>query len=514
MQTWVHKGTVNHRASTQEKLEMYLAQGYELGPYIDPQKKLIANKKASETVRKQHLLRSEQEKEVIAAKIRKTFVEKSPEEREEITNKRLQTRANWSEEAREQNSRSIREGQTEEVKEKRKQSFHNTLSTRSEEKSAVWRNNIKTSINLHYANLSESERENIAERTRRQMANMPPDKKVERNRKIANTLKQTLLSRYGVSNPAQCEEFREKLRNTNLERYGVPYSCMTKQCKAASNNNSTFNLRFAEMLTKAGLQFERELHIGCFNYDFAVDKCLVEIDPSPYHNATWSPFDTPKDKNYHFNKSKVARENGYRCIHVWDWDDWDKVVSLLLPREKVYARNCVVKQVNKKDCINYLNKYHLQGYAKSTIDLGLYCNDELVSIMTFGSPRYNKNYEYELIRYCSHKYVVGGAEKLFSYFVKNYSPLSIISYCDNSKFNGDVYNSLGFDLRDCGIPTRHWFNINTGQHITDNLLRQRGFDQLFGTHYGKGTSNDELMIAHSFVEIYDCGQSCYMWKKN
>ena len=180
----------------------------------------------------------------------------------------------------------------------------------------------------------------------------------------------------------------------------------------------------------------------------------------------------------------------------------------------MYARNCVVKQGNKKDCINYLNKYHLQGYAKSTIDLGLYCNDELVSIMTFGRPRYNKNYEYELIRYCSHKYVVGGAEKLFSYFVKNYSPSSIISYCDNSKFNGDVYNSLGFELRDCGIPTRHWFNIKTGQHITDNLLRQRGFDQLFGTHYGKGTSNDELMIAHNFVEIYDCGQSTHVWKND
>ena len=27
--------------------------------------------------------------------------------------------------------------------------------------------------------------------------------------------------------------------------------------------------------------------------------------------------------------------------------------------------------------------------------------------------------------------------------------------------------------------------------IIDNLLRQRGFDQLFGTNYGKGTSNEK-----------------------
>ena len=50
-------------------------------------------------------------------------------------------------------------------------------------------------------------------------------------------------------------------------------------------------------------------------------------------------------------------------------------------------------------------------------------------------------------------------------------------------------------------------------HITDNLLRQQGFDRLlgdiFGT-YGKGTSNEELMLEHGFVEIYDCGQAVYI----
>ena len=316
--------------------------------------------------------------------------------------------------------------------------------------------------------------------------------------------------------PEKIEHAKDARSATNLDKYGVVNSFAL----AKYTNDSKPNAKFSELLDTAGIEYKREFYIGYdnkhFKYDFEVNDILIEINPWPCHNVTFCPIpgSTTIQKDYHYKKSKVAQDNGYRCIHVWDWDDWDKVISLLLTREKVYARNCVVKQVKRKDCINYLNKYHLQGYAKSTIDLGLYCNDELVSIMTFGRPRYNKNYEYELIRYCSHKYVVGGAEKLFSYFVKNYSPSSIISYCDNSKFNGDVYTSLGFELQDRGIPTRHWFNINTGQHITDNLLRQRGFDQLFGTHYGKGTSNDELMIAHGFVEIYDCGQSTHVWKND
>lgn len=132
--------------------------------------------------------------------------------------------------------------------------------------------------------------------------------------------------------------------------------------------------------------------------------------------------------------------------------------------------------------------------------------------MTFDKPRYNKKYDYELIRYCSKYKIIGGAEKLFKYFLNNYQPNSIISYCDRSKFNGETYENLNFSLESIK-PSKHWYNVSTKQHITDNLLRQRGFDQLFGTNYGKGTSNNELMLANKFVEIYDAGQARYAWYK-
>lgn len=63
--------------------------------------------------------------------------------------------------------------------------------------------------------------------------------------------------------------------------------------------------------------------------------------------------------------------------------------------------------------------------------------------MSFGKPRYNKNYECELLRLCTKNgyAVVGGAEKLFSYFVKTHNPKSVISYCDLSKFMGNVYKN-------------------------------------------------------------------------
>lgn len=310
-----------------------------------------------------------------------------------------------------------------------------------------------------------------------------------------------------------------KRKNTCVEKYGVPYYCMTNNCKISGSNDSSYNKQFKQLLIKNNLfisdEDSREFRLGNYSYDFIVDKVLFEINPYSTHNITFNPFGRdPIDKNYHLEKTKFAKKFNYNCINIWDWDDKEKIVNFLINyKTSIQARKCIIKNVSSQDAENFLNKYHFQNYVKDDIRLGLYYQNELVSIMTFGKPRYNKNYEYELLRYCSNCKVIGGAQKLFKYFIINYSPKSIISYCDLSKFNGDVYFKLGFYLKQSKIkPSKHWYNPRTKKHITDNLLRQRGFDQLFGTNYGKGTNNEELMRQYGFVEIYDAGQATYIWK--
>ena len=293
-----------------------------------------------------------------------------------------------------------------------------------------------------------------------------------------------------------------------INYYGLPHTFDV-------NRNSKPNVGFKNLLDTLGISYEQEFYIGRKHYDFKIKNTLIEIDPTYTHNSTngFKNLTEATPPFYHLEKSKLALDNGYRCIHIFEWEDPEKIINLLLDRDILYARKCTLKEVSLIDAKNYLKEFHLQGYARDQIRLGLYHGNELVSVMTFGKPRYNKNYEWELIRYCSHYNVIGGAEKLFTYFIKNYNPESIISYCDNSKFKGIIYNNLGFKLKDYGTPTKHWHNENTKIHITDNLLRQRGFDQLFKTNYGKGTSNEELMLKNGFVTVYDCGQSKYIWKK-
>lgn len=395
--------------------------------------------------------------------------------------------------------------QSDEDKAKKVERFRKTMSNKSEEELALIRQHRSDATSNHFNDMSLEEKESFSKKMSSVYANLPDDVKAERARKIAQSLKAVMISKYGVDNPMKMRSCVEALSKRCLEENGVPYYCMTDACRQSSGANSRPNLAFKKILEDNGFEFSREFRIGNYSYDFKVGNILIEIDPTATHNVTWSPFGEPISKTYHRDKSRAAKQSGFRCIHIFDWDDVNKIISLLKKRKRIYARQCEVCEISKEDAVKFLNEYHLQGYAKDSIRLGLKHSNELVAVMTFGKPRYNKNFEYELVRFCSKDFVVGGAEKLFKYFKAKYNPTSVISYCDASKFDGKVYTILGF-VQSGESLSSHWYSMSTKTVVNNNLLLQRGFDQLFGTSFGKGTSNEELMIDNGFVEVYDAGQ--------
>jgi len=340
----------------------------------------------------------------------------------------------------------------------------------------------------------------------------------------------TFLEKYGVTRPFYKDEFKEKSKQTKLERYGnINYNNREKaletiyekygkdfyeeQLSNLGSRISKVNKEFADYINADSFEYP----IGKYSYDLKKGDILIEIDPTFTHNSyehkLFNRFGG-LDKFYHSDKSKIALNVGFSCIHVFDWDNWGKIKYLLQDKETLYARNLEIREVSMEDTAQFLISYHLQNSCNGqNIRLGLYKGDELIEIMTFGRPRYNKNYDWELLRLCTKaEYkVVGGAEKLFKHFIDVYKPEGIISYCDFSKFSGEVYTRLGFKQKGNPKPSKHW--SRNAEHITDNLLRQRGYDQLFNANYGKGTSNEELMLENGWLPIYDCGQITFIWKK-
>lgn len=309
------------------------------------------------------------------------------------------------------------------------------------------------------------------------------------------------------------KDVQDKHKHTMLERHGVKYGVpLPSAIHNQGNIISKANREFGKRLEDAGIEYKFELRLGKYSYDIHIlnTNILIEINPTYTHNLIGNHWGDRLVSGYHLEKTLRASEWGYRVIHVFDWDCFDKIVNLLLPKEKVFARKCKLYKLSSSATNEFLNKYHLQGTCRGQIlSLGLYHGSELVEVMTFGKSRYDKKHDVELLRLCSHpRYrVVGGASKLFKFATDYYGLSNIISYCDISKFSGNVYEIIGMKKIRTTPPQEVW---SDGMNkITANLLRQQGFDRLFSTNFGKGSSNELLMIEHGWLPIEDCGQAVY-----
>lgn len=233
-----------------------------------------------------------------------------------------------------------------------------------------------------------------------------------------------------------------------------------------------------------------------------------------------------KDKYYHQKKTMLCINNGIRLIHIADYEldiNKDEVYSFIQDiitdnKPTIYGRNTKVVEIGQDKSREFLEKYHLQGYIAATINLGLEYNGELVGVMTFGKPRFIVGFDYEVLRlaFKNGVAVVGGAEKLFSYFIEKTKANTVISYVDISKFTGEVYNRLGFEIskrEPITQPNYVWIkpggtrpSVLSRYKTTKEKLVQAGLDRF-------GNTEDEIMENLGYYKLYNCGNIRYEWRK-
>lgn len=216
------------------------------------------------------------------------------------------------------------------------------------------------------------------------------------------------------------------------------------------------------------------------------------------------------DRNYHFNKSKLAESKGIKLIHIWEYE-WNnpkqqtKIITLLkenlnIMSNIIYARKCIIKQITNQEA-KFLNENtHLQGHRGAQITYGLFYQNKLVQLMSFSKTKYNRNLKednsWEIIRECSGSNieVVGGLSKLFKHFIKDYKPSIVFSYCDFNKFNGKGYNKLGMKFIGYTGPDMKWI-LKNGNVINRNPNKHKEIKSL------------------SMAQIYGAGSKKYIWKE-
>lgn len=238
----------------------------------------------------------------------------------------------------------------------------------------------------------------------------------------------------------------------------------------------------------------------------------IEFDGLFWHSSD------KKDKNYHLNKTIKCNEKNINLIHIFE-DEWIFKKRIVKARLKailgvteysIQARKCEVKEISSALATKFINKYHIQGNYNGSIKLGLFYKNRLVAVMTFGKPRFNKKYDWELLRYCTlaNFNIVGGAGKLLSYFKRNYSG-SIITYADRRWSNGNLYRKLGFKELKAAAPAYWYFK---GKHRYSRTSFQKHLLKNKLENFDENKSETENMKNNGFQMIYDCGNLVFELK--
>ena len=276
-------------------------------------------------------------------------------------------------------------------------------------------------------------------------------------------------------------------------------------CYPISENNSIKELevlRFIEKIYKGKI-------LPGYRDNMEIDIYLPELKLGFEFNGLYWHSEEYKDKNYHLDKTLFFKKKDIRIIHIWE-DDWDNKKDIIksqiknylgLIENKIFARKCIIKEIQSSD---FLNINHIQGNVSSSLKLGLFHNDELVSLMTFdqfeGRKKMGKE-EWNLSRFCNkiNYNVIGGAGRLFNYFIKTYNPSRLISYADRSWSEGNLYYQLGFKLKsETKIDYKYIVN-NVRENKTKykkSKLIKKGF---IGTE-------KEITENLGYKRIYDCGK--------
>lgn len=171
---------------------------------------------------------------------------------------------------------------------------------------------------------------------------------------------------------------------------------------------------------------------------------------------------------------------------------------------KIGARKLKVLPVTSAGAKSFLDMWHVQGNTPAKILLGLWDEEELCAVMTFGPPRYKQtSATWELIRFCSRgdMVVMGGASKLFNAFIKQQLPTQVVSYSLNRWGSGAVYETLGFKKKGSVSSAKYLWR-------DDNKLRSWRASILRARKYGNVCSGGEIT---GTLKVQDMGSTTWMW---
>jgi hypothetical protein len=397
----------------------------------------------------------------------------------------------------------------------------------------------------------------IKEKIKEKYGVINPSQSEEIKKKKENTF----LKKYGVSNPLKIKEMREKIKEEekvkyyekikrfdnvnalfNLQEYKGVYDIKNKEpfiykweCKKCKNifedyfycrlprcpvcyplksGTSVSEIEIKDFLLRQGIEIQWKKRFDDdkkYEIDIFIPSKNIGIE---LNGIYWhSELSGDKSKRYHLDKTKYFLERGIKIIHIWDseWLEKQEIVKSIIfskigiYNKKIFARNCEIKRLSPLLSKEFFNKTHIQGYVNSTINIGLYIENSLVSCLSISKPRFNNNFDYEITRFSNelHTTVIGGFSKLLSYFIKEYKPNNILTYADRRFSSGDLYLKNKFSLIKESSP--NYFYTKDYKILESREKYQKHKLKSILPVYDNNLSEWENMQNNKYDRVWDCG---------
>lgn len=305
-------------------------------------------------------------------------------------------------------------------------------------------------------------------------------------------------------------EFKQR-PNSHLNGSGCP------NCPAITSSGHKELLEFMSLLNNEIIENEKTI-IAPYELDIYVPsiKLGIEYDGLYWHSAGTIEEDVKK-KHKQSNKANICNLNDIRLIQIRE-DEWlnkREIVKSIVRHAanksscKIYARKCSIKHINNKDYRHFMLNNHIQGHRPASIKIGLIHNDQTVMIMSFNK---HPKYGWEITRMASllgHS-VVGGASKIFKYFIKTQKPKSIMTFADRRYATGITYKHLGFKLDSITNPNYVYIK-NKKVFSRQHFQKKKQKDRL--KTFDPTKSERENMFNNKYRRFWDSGHVKFIWTR-
>ena len=243
-----------------------------------------------------------------------------------------------------------------------------------------------------------------------------------------------------------------------------------------------------------------------------------------YNGLYWHSEVRKPWRYYHIRKTEASKAAGYSLVHIFE-DDWvnrrHQVEHLiryklgLLPA--VMARKMKIILVGAEAAKSFYATYHIQGASRQAnqTHYGLVDSEGLVAVMSFSQAASKRvvlgDGAWELVRFASKYRVQGGASRLFTAFLRDTKPSSVLSYSLNHLFSGAMYEALGFQLEKELPPDYSYILPNRTERLHKSGFQKSKLKRRLGVRFNPQKTEHENCKDNHIYRVYDAGKKRWVW---